>query len=358
MTPDEALAEARAQKLRPVYLITGEETHLVGKVLDALKKAALVAAIPGLNEDHINAGERNVEDALAAARTLPMMAKRRLVVVQRLERWEPRSNGGSDGPGQDVTAKSSAKDAFERLLEYAKSPSPSSVLLLVGSALDKRRKLVTTARSEGWLVSCEPLGRAELPAFIEQRARELGGRLTVGVADLLAELAGPELSPVVDAVDRLCLYANGEPITEEMVAECVVRLRTASVWELLAAVSRRDPGAALAALDDVFDPQESIRLVGLLAWSARQLIRFEAALRAGLPAAEAAQQAGAPPFRARDLTQQVKGLPRATLEGWLITLLDMDRALKGGSKLPAKSILERGVLELCRASPAARPPSA
>jgi DNA polymerase III delta subunit len=87
--------------------------------------------------------------------------------------------------------------------------------------------------------------------------------------------------------------------------------------------------------------------VGLLAWSARQLIRFEAALHAGATPPEAAQQAGAPPFKARDLAQQVKAVPRETLEGWLLTLVGIDRALKGGSKLPQKAVLERGILELC-----------
>jgi DNA polymerase-3 subunit delta len=343
MTPDDAIREAQASQLRPIYLVAGDEAYLGAAVLSALKAAALKGAIPGLNEDYINAAERVVEDALAAARTLPMMAKRRLVVVQRLERWEPRASADE---GARDSAKS-AKDPFERLLEYAKQPSPSTTLILVGTGIDKRRKLYVTARSEGWLVACDPLGRAELPLFIEREAKRLGARLSPGVSDLVAELAGPELGAVADAINRLTLYAGTEPISEDMVAECVVRLRPATVWELVAAVGRRDAGAALTALHEVFDPGESVRLVGLLAWSARQLIRFEAALHAGATPPEAAQQAGAPPFKARDLAQQVKAVPRETLEGWLLTLVGIDRALKGGSKLPQKAVLERGILELC-----------
>jgi DNA polymerase-3 subunit delta len=344
MSPDEAIREAQASQLRPVYLVAGDESYLASAVVAALKAAALEGAIPGLNEDYINAAERGVDDALAAARTLPMMAKRRLVVVQRLERWEPRS--GSEESAQDSSSKS-AKDPFERLLEYAKQPSPSTTLILSGSGIDKRRKLYVSARSEGWLVNCEPLGRAELPLFVEREAKRLGAQLSPGVSDLIAELSGPELGPVADAVNRLSLYAGNQTVTEEMVSECVVRLRPATVWELVSAVGRRDAGAALTALHEVFDPSEAVRLVGLLAWSARQLIRFEAALHAGAAPAEAAQQAGAPPFKARDLAQQVKAVPRETLEGWLLTLMSIDRALKGGSKLPQKAILERGILDLC-----------
>jgi DNA polymerase-3 subunit delta len=345
MTPDEAIREADSRALRPVYLIAGDETYLHGTVLAALRGAALEGAVPGLNEDQLVAGERTVDDALGAARTLPMMAKRRLVVVQRLERWEPRSN--NDAEPSETSSKKHAKDPFERLLDYAKQPSPSTTLILLGVGLDKRRKLFVTARNEGWLVNCEPLGRADLPLFVEREAKRLGARLGPGIADLIAELSGPDLGPVADAVNRLSLYAGSEVVSEEMVATCVVRLRPATVWELVGAVSRRDPGAALTALNDVFDPSESVRLVGLLAWSARQLIRFESAVHDGASPGDAAIQAGAPPFRARELSQQVRGVPREALEGWLVSLMQVDRALKGGSKLPAKAILERGILELC-----------
>jgi len=343
MTPDEAIAEATEKKLRPVYLIAGEENFLVSAVVSSLRGAALEGGIPGLNDDQLMAGERSVDDALSAARTLPMMARRRLVTVQRLERWEPRG-GGEDA---EVSSKSRTLDPFERLVEYAKNPASTTTLLLVGSGVDKRRKLYVTARNEGWLVQCDALGRADLPLFIERAAHRRGARLAPGVADLIAELSGPALSPAMDALERLSLYANGEIIDEDAVATCIVRLRTATVWELIGAVGRRDIGAALTALADVFDPGESIRLIGLLAWSTRQLLRFESGLRHGLNPNEAAQQAGAPPFKARELQAQLKTLPREQLEGWLEILLRLDSDLKGGSKLPQRSILERGVLELC-----------
>ena len=44
MTPDQALKEARAGELRPVYLVTGEERHLQTQVTTALRQAALAGA--------------------------------------------------------------------------------------------------------------------------------------------------------------------------------------------------------------------------------------------------------------------------------------------------------------------------
>jgi len=341
VTPEQAIREASEQKLRPVYLLVGDERHLESNVVQALRAAATAGGIPGLNEDQIQAHDSDVDTALSAARTLPMMAKRRFVLVRGLEHWEAREG-----------SESKALAPLDRLLDYAQNPAPTTTLVLLGGGLDKRRKLVTAARKEGWLVSCEVLSRGDLPGYIERAARERGNALAPGVADLIAELSGPELGPVTDALERCCLYAGkGELVTEEVVGECVVRLRTKTVWELVGAVSRRDPGAALTALDEVYDPQDrGLRLLGVLAWSARQLLRFESALSEGMSPNDAAIKAGAPPFKARELADQVKRIPRADLERWLETLAELDYALKGGSKRPAKSVLEHGILKLCRSS--------
>lgn len=325
-----------------MYLVAGDEAYLAASVVSALKAASVKGGVPGLNDDQYQAGEVDVDRVLSDARTLPMMAKRRFVLVRGLERWEPKA-GKSEGKVTD-------KDPLEKLLDYAKAPSPSTVLVLLGAGIDKRRKLYTVARSDGFLVACEPLARAELPGWIERRVAVRGCKIGVAVADLLAELTGPELAPVADAVERLCLYVgDGNEIGEDSVASCIVRLRTASVWELVAAVGRRDAGAALAALADVYDPQDrGLRLLGVLAWSTRQLLRFDSALRSGASPEQAALRAGAPPFKARELSQQVKALPRADLERWPELLARLDLELKGGTRRPAQAVLEAAILKLCR----------
>lgn len=337
MSPDEALSEANSGKLRPVYLLVGSESYLESQVLGALKRAALAGAVPGLNDEYLQAGEVTVERVITAARTLPMMAKRRLVVVRGLERWEPREGN-----------ESKDREPLERLLEYARAPVETTVLLLVGGELDKRRRLVASARSEGWLVSAEPLERGELPLWIQRAVTERGARIAPEAADVLAELTGPELAQVADAVERLCLYVgSGGEIDEAAIADCVVRLRPSTVWELVGAVGRRDLGAMLAALDRVYDPADrGLRLLGVLAWSTRQLLRFEAARRAGLRPPEAAARAGAPPFKARELEAQLKYFERADLERFLVSLAALDANLKGGSKRPPQASIEHTLLGL------------
>jgi DNA polymerase III subunit delta len=348
MTPEQAVAEARDAQLRPVYLVCGEETYLSSIVLTELRKAVIGGVDLGLNEDHFDAGDVDAEQVVSAARTLPMMAKRRLVVVRSLERWEPK--GEAKEPKADGKGRAAALD---RIAEFATSPSPSTTLVLVAGKLDARRRLVVLAKKEGFLVDCETPARNALPAWLARRAKERGKTLAPGVGELLAEIAGPELARLDDAVERLSLFVGADPeIGEDAVADAIVGVKPSSVWELVGAVGRRDLGRALSALSKIYDPKDrGLPLLGTLAWSTRQLVKFHAATSRGMSPPEAAKYAGAPPFKAGELAAQVKQLSPRELERWLLVLADMDLALKGGSKRPPQAILETSLITLCGKKP-------
>src|SRR5262249_50531821 len=144
---------------------------------------------------------------------------------------------------------------------------------------------------------------------------EKGNPIASDVAEQLAEMAGPELGHVVDAIERLSLYVGvKQPITEDAIVQVVVRVRQSTVWELIDALGRRRLDRALAALADVYDPRDGgLRLLGAVSWSVRQLVKFESALSTGVSQSEAAQRAGVPPFKAGDLAQTLRGLPKGSL---------------------------------------------
>lgn len=356
MTPDEAIEGARAGKLLPVYLVSGDEPWLVERVVAAVRAQALAGAPVEFNEDRMTAGETDVDRVLGAVRLLPMMAKTRFVLVRQLDRWDTARAEGDDAGAR----KSKREGALDRLAEYAEAPVASSCLLLVGGKLDGRRKLVTLAKKKGFFVACDPVARHALPAWIAREAKARGHAIDGETAGMLAEMAGPELGQVADAVERLGLYVGpGARITEEAVSVCVMRTRASQIWDLVGALAKRDVGASLRIVADAFDPRDGggLKIVGAVARSVRQLLRFEAATREGLSPAEAASRADAPPFRARELAAQVKSLSRVELERWLAVLAHADLELKG-SRRPALATVEAMVVELSAGGARARAASA
>jgi DNA polymerase-3 subunit delta len=336
VTPEEAIAELEGGKARPVYVVLGEERIFADRVVAAARKHVVEPAMAGFNVDVFEAGETKVARILDSANTMPMMARRRLIVLRGLERLE---KGDDDGKG-----KGHPTDA---LAEYLQKPSPSTCLVLVGEKLDGRRKLAGVAKKSGVVVDCLPLRPQQLGAFVRDEARRRRHTLAVDVAEALVDLVGGELAGLIDAVERLSLYVgDGQPIKEEAVHACVARVRVASVWELSDAVAARDRATALRVLDENYDPSNrGLPLHGLLASSIRKMLKMRALLEAGLGADDAARQAGFPPFKARDAAAQAKRFRPGELERAVAIFAEADLALKG-SKRPPLLVLEEAIVRL------------
>lgn len=353
MTTGQAvIAQAKKGELLPLYLVVGEERFLRDEVVAAIRAAALGNGVAAFNEDKFTAGEVGADKILSAARTVPMMAPKRFILVRSVERWDGTSGGDPDGGDR-------ALPPLDRIAEYAAEPVDTTCVVLTGEKIDGRRKLAAMAKKQGFLVTCEVLSARELPGWIVDRSAARGNPIAPDVAEFLAEIAGPELAHVHDAIERLALYAGeGEPITEQAIGECITRVRTADTWELVGRVGARDLKGAFLALADVYDPRDrGLPLLGALAWSIRQLAKFQAAIDSGASTDEAARRAGVfQPFRARELASRAKALGSREVERWLLVLAETDVALKS-SRRPADAILEDMLTRLCAGSGrrAARP---
>jgi DNA polymerase-3 subunit delta len=345
VSPDEAIKKAEQGEILPVWLVVGEERMLKDAVIAAITKAALAGGLPDFNHDKFTAGETDVDKILGATRTVPMMAKKRVVFVRGLERWDTASaaGGGEDGGGKSLPP-------LDRLAEYAKAPIDSTTLVLVAQKLDGRRKIVALAKKQGFVVDCAQIEGRQLPGWIKNRAKLKGHVIEQDVCELIAEIAGPDLSYLDDVLERLSLYVGkGAPITEDAVAVNVTRVRLADTWNLVDAASTKDLGRVLALFADVYDPRDrGLPLVGAIAWSLRQLLKLQSALGSGAGMDEAARRAGIyPAFRAREHAQKLKAFRPRELERWLVVVQETDLALKS-SRRPADAILEEMFTRLCR----------
>jgi DNA polymerase-3 subunit delta len=348
MTPGEAIERAEQGDLLPVWLISGEERLLRDQAIAAITKAALAGGVADFNLDKYTAGEASVDAILAATRTVPMMAKRRVVLVRGLERWDSAAGGeaATDASQEDIRAL----PPLDRLTEYAKAAVDTTVMILVAQKLDGRRKLVALAKKSGFLVDCATVDSKKLPGWIRERAVGKGHAIAPEVCELIAEIAGPDLSYLDDVLERLSLYVGpGQAIREDAVSVCVTRVKLADTWKLVDAASTKDLGRVLALFADVYDPRDrGLPLVGAIAWSLRQLLKLDAALREGATIDEAARRAGIyPAFRARDLARKLRAFRPRELERWLVVVQETDVALKS-SRRSADAILEEMFTRLCR----------
>ncbi len=194
-------------------------------------------------------------------------------------------------------------------------------------------------------MECNPLDPRELAELAVAMAEERGNPIDPETASLVAELVGPEVSPVADAIERLSLYVGkGNPIDEEAVRQCVTRIRAADTWGVVAAVQRRDVAGALATLKEAYDPRDrGLPMLGAIAWSIRQLAKYKSALDDGAGSGEASRRAAAfSPQRARELGERARAVKPRDLERWLTVLAETGSRAQGEQAGPRRGARGHG----------------
>lgn len=326
----DVLRELESGKVRPVLVLVGTETLLIERAIAAAKAATVGdQGVAGFNEDLFQGDQTEGQTVANAARTMPMMADKRFVLVRRVDKMKGDSHGVLAG--------------------YLKDPAPESCVVLVAKKLDGNGKLSRAAKKEGCRFDAKALKLGAVRQLAVSEAKAKGHQLPSDAAHALVDAVGEDLSAMGDALERLSLYVGeGQPIGQAAVSQLVTRVRQETVWALVDALALRDLGAALSALDDAYDPRDhGLPLLGAVTWRVRQLIKFEGAMRHGGGSKAAAKAAGVAPFKASELQRTVRGLPAGTLERWLMLLAEADLALKG-SRRPGIDVLGSMLVDMCR----------
>jgi DNA polymerase-3 subunit delta len=270
----------------PVYLILGDDEVEMSRVTADI--AALVEdELRAFNVERIYAGEKgNTASAIVeAARVVPMMSDRRIVVVLRGERLlKPRRRGKAAESDDDEGAVDEPPSDLDALGEYAQSPVPSTTLVIVASDIDKTRRASKAILKHAVVVECWGLKTEKNPRFLDlrQAARvaeqlvkkavaESGQQIDPAAARLVAERAGADIVRLRGDVERLLLYAAGKPRITVADVQDVVGAETAQDdWAVTNAIQNRNAGEALRQLGLAMEAGAVPYMVlGQLAWFVR-----------------------------------------------------------------------------------------
>jgi DNA polymerase III subunit delta len=246
-----------------------------------------------------------VSSLVAAVRTIPMMAPRRLVIVFHADAML--------APRRESEAASRALEELERLF---KSPDPQTTLVLVAGTLDKRSRIHKLLAKEATLVECGSVeDQNDAERWIRTRVAAAGVQIEPPAARLLAERCGTDVHRLRNDVDRLLLYALGQKVvTVGDVREIAGPRALQDDWGMANAIEAGDAKSALGQLALMLDagtPAE--KLLGQLGWLVRT--KFPVVASAGL---------------------------RGAVEALFRTDLDLKR-----SAAEPRLLLERLVVELC-----------
>lgn len=318
MTPDPmaqlALSALRKQiaagETGPLYMLVGdddiEKSAVAGEFAEMVEEDLRV-----FNVDRVYGGEMRVDDLTQASSTLPMMAPRRIVIILQAEKLLV--------PKRETKA---AEEEQERLEAFLHDPPPHATVVFVCGPLDDRRRLVKLLRKQAEVVDCGTIDDAAgAERWVEVRAAKEGATLEPGAVRALVGRTGLDIVRLRAGLERVLLYAMGQPtVTAEDIRQAVALApESPENFGIANAIARNDAATALRELALVLE-------------------------------------AGAPGFFVLgQLRSAAERLPASRLADAIEAVLRTDLALKSSAGDP-RVLLERLVVELC--APAGRASSA
>jgi DNA polymerase III subunit delta len=318
LSPSAVRKQIASSATDPVYLLLGE---------DEVEKSALAAEFADLvdeglrafNVERIHAGDFTTGDKLmdgvgsiiAAARTLPMMAPRRIVAVMQAETLV--------APKRESDAATRAMDQLEELL---RRPEPMTTVVFVAASVDKRGKMFKAFQKHATLVECGVLENlADAERWVRNRVAASDAAIDPAAARLVANRAGVDVRRLRADVDRLLLFTLGQKqITVDDVRIVTGPAALQDDWAMTNAIEAGAPGEALRQLALTLDagaPPEKV--LGQLAWVVRA--KFPQLAPAGVrPAIDAL-------FRTDVDLKRSAGDPRILLERLIVELCGSRRGV-------------------------------
>jgi DNA polymerase III subunit delta len=320
-----------ARKLAPLYVIHGDEPLFVIEAADAIRAAARRA---GCDDREVFIVEQHFrwEAFLAANANLGLFGSRKLIDLRI-----PSGRPGVEGA-----------EALER---HAQALDPDNVTLITLPRLDR------AAQTSAWFarlldagvgITVAPLERAALPAWITERLRRNGQRVTRDTLAFLAERCEGNLLAARQEIDKLALLLGKGELLHEDVERAVADVARFDIQELSEAWLLADAARTLRIIDGLRGEGEPITLA---IWQLGEDLHALAAVREAMALGQSPQTAVR---SARVWGKRQGALERAArrvtpdeVERLLGTLARLDALAKGLGRLDPWDALVAAALELC-----------
>jgi DNA polymerase III subunit delta len=302
-----------------VYLLLGDDEERKARGVEKLRR--------GREVESYDASETAPEAVVSACNSYSLFGGGPFVLVRNLDVWN------------------AAQKAV--IVAYLEDPAPEADLVLLGKKLGARERLLAAVKKSGEVHTFEqPTGKA-LVRWVVGHAKGLDLDLPEDVAGGLIERCSGDKQRLVNETEKLALYVADRPATEEDVEALCPPDVQSNIFAFVDALAAGDRARALELLEDLISTGEPpLRLTYMVRRQFRLVARARALFARGASQGEAAKELKVPPFVARKLDEQARGLDDEDLERALALILDLERGLKGGSDLGDELQVELAVLKL------------
>jgi DNA polymerase-3 subunit delta len=320
-------------KAAGVHLVAGTDPRLAEEALEELLEAALGPRREDALES-LRGDETTWARIVDLARTGSLFAARRAVVV--------RGADALKGDGDEIVA-------------YLDDPTPDLTLILLAAKPDKRRGVWRALSERAAVRSADPLKGRALRAYVVERVKRKGLRLTdEGLYELL-ERVGQDLQRLTGELDKLEAFAQGQarPLGADEVSSVLGRGLARPLYRLGDAMAARRQAEVMALMQEILgDGEPPLLVLSALHRALRTARGARALAQARAPREQVISRLRIPPFKVDDVLAAGRRWSDEDLRAALQALDLADRRMKTGAE--PLSALAAAVAEACRGAGAVR----
>src|ERR1700749_3670037 len=310
---DRFIAEVKAGRLRPGYVLAGDEIYLFERCRRVVIDALIDPTLREFSLSDLDLAETSIFHVLDLARTPSLMAPFQVIFVRNLK---------------NLYTRGAKKEEFAALKDYFRSPNPQAVLIFVADHLrlpadlrrmelqDKERyeRIRETLGDDCGLVELARGDEADAVRWLLSAAGNRGMKSDADAARELADALGADMMLISSELEKLLLYAfDRRRITLGDVETMVLAAKQRFLYELTDAIFARDKPGALALLHGLLNASDvgddsAIGHLYMLARTFRQmLVILEKNVRDSRAIWQVLWQGfRIPPFAADDLIRQAR----------------------------------------------------
>lgn len=223
VTDKQLIADLKAQKFAPVYLLTGEENYYIDQVSDFIEQHVVAAEFADFDRTVVYGRDVDMTKVVSLAQRYPMMSPVQVVLVKE---------------AQDIPIKE-----WELLCAYLEHAQPTTVLVFCYryKKFDKRSKVYKAISAHGVVYEKNKLYDSQVPDWIASRVSQKGYSITQKGAVLIAETLGNDLAKIDNELSKVFItLPKGEVINENVIEQNIGISKDYNVFELQSAIGRRD----------------------------------------------------------------------------------------------------------------------
>ncbi len=215
--------EIESGKLKPIYLLKGEETYYLRLLTESFEKKILDEAEADFNLSVFYGKDASMEQIMLTSKQYPVMAQKRVVILKEAQTMDKRE--------------------LVKVEKYLQAPLATTVLVIVSNGADFSTPLATKIGKVGTVFDSKKIREEKLISWIDGFVKQQGFVIEQRASALISDYIGNDLLRISNELSKLMIDLSGrKQITIDDVSSHIGVSKQYNVFELQRAIGQLDYG--------------------------------------------------------------------------------------------------------------------